>query len=123
MNSRWRDEGARPAPPLHHPLAFEIGQSVPRRHQAHTVNLGQFALRINRVSRLQLPGFYALQDSPLDSLVSRDPVSSVASHGRFLELAASISPRAIEHNTISFLHAIWQVPAGVPAFRQLYSLE
>ena len=51
MNSRGRNKCTGAPAPLHYPFALKTGQSMPGRHEADLVDLRQFSLRINRISR------------------------------------------------------------------------
>src|SRR5207253_10918674 len=85
----WRsDKSASATPPLDHTLLFESGQCVPRSHKTHAMNPGQFSLRIDRVSRFQLPGFDTLQDRALDSPIGGRSVVVVFWHNRSRSEAA-----------------------------------
>ena len=77
MNFWRRHESARATAPLNHAFLLETSQRMPRRHQAHVVDLRQLSLRIDRVPGFQLSGFNAFQDCALYSPISWGPVSAV----------------------------------------------
>src|SRR5580658_9979667 len=97
MNLRRRDKCADPSPPFHHAFALQRSQRVPRRHQAHRMNLCQVALRRDSIPGAQVPGLDSLPEAALNSLVRRQPVASTLtfsrhSRSRNLESAYNESP-------------------------------
>jgi hypothetical protein len=76
MNLRRRDKRADSYAAFYEAFAFERGQRVTRGHETDLMNSCQVALRRNRVTGMQVTGFYALPEATLDPPVSRHSILS-----------------------------------------------
>src|SRR5277367_6312975 len=80
MNSWRSDKRAGTAAALHNPLPLKPCQSVPRRHEAHPMNSGQFAFGVNRVARPQFLCFDPLAQRVLNLFIRGQTVPTSSSH-------------------------------------------